>query len=269
MDGKATLNPKIPTQGKELTYSSYLKVKELLELQNPIAQPAAHDEPLFIIIHQVYELWFKLVLFELRSLIQSLESNNLIACFHTLKRVSEIFKVLVQQLNILETMTPTDFNKFRSNLNPASGFQSLQFRELEIISGASIEEYRKFAPLEPEWLPKLSELAQEGNLPQSFKKLLVQRKLVTTLDADAVRTGLLEIYQNPKHHDLRSLCEAFIDYDEQLLLWRFRHVQMVERMIGMKKGTGGSLGVAYLTQTLSKRFFPELWELRTHLSPGY
>jgi tryptophan 2,3-dioxygenase len=263
------LNPKIPSPEKELTYSSYLKVKELLSLQNPIAKPEAHDELLFIIIHQVYELWFKLVLFELKSLIQSLGNNDLIACFHTLKRVSAIFKVLVQQLDILETMTPTDFNKFRSNLNPASGFQSLQFRELEILSGASIEDYKKFAPLEPEWLPKLDELQSQGNLGEAFKNLLLQRKIITDTKPDSIRKGLLQIYQDPKHHDLQNLCEALMDYDEQLLLWRFRHVQMVERMIGMKRGTGGSLGVAYLSQTLSKRFFPELWEIRTHLSPGY
>lgn len=263
------MNPKIPVPGKELTYSSYLKVKELLELQTPIAKPEAHDELLFIVIHQVYELWFKLILFELRSLIPTIKNGNLIASFHTLKRISEIFKVLVQQLDILETMTPTDFNKFRSNLNPASGFQSLQFRELEIISGASVEDYQKFAPLAPEWLPKLQDLAHEGNLPGALKSLLLNKKLITKTDADSMRIGLLEVYQNPKHHDIQALCEALMDYDEQLLLWRFRHVQMVERMIGMKKGTGGSLGVSYLAQTLNKKFFPELWEVRTHLSAGY
>lgn len=267
--GKATLNPKIPSPEKELTYSSYLKIKELLSLQNPIATPEAHDELLFIIIHQVYELWFKLILFELKSLILSLGNNDLISSFHTFKRVSAIFKVLIQQLDVLETMTPTDFNKFQSNLNPASGFQSLQFRELEILSGASIEDYKKFAPLEPEWLPKLNQLQSHGSLSETFKNLLLKRKLITQIDSDLIQKALLEIYQNPKHHDLQTLCEALMDYDEQLLLWRYRHVQMVERMIGMKRGTGGSLGVAYLSQTLSKRFFPALWEIRTHLSPGY
>ncbi len=268
-DGKAILNPKIPSPNKELTYSSYLKVEELLSLQTPLSQPVAHDELLFIVIHQVYELWFKLVLFELRSLISYLEKDNLIQSFHALKRVSEIFKVLIQQLDILETMTPTDFNKFRSSLNPASGFQSLQFRELEIISGANIADYQKFAPLAPEWLPKLQELANQGNLPEAFKNLLLKRKITEDLSPDKLRKGLLEIYQNPTHQDLQTLCEALLSYDEQLSLWRFRHVQMVERMIGMKKGTGGSLGVSYLAQTLTKRFFPELWELRTHLSNGY
>ena len=269
MGGKATLNPKIPSPEKDLTYSSYLKVNELLSLQKPIAQPEAHDELLFIVVHQVYELWFKLILFEIKSLIKSMEQGELINCFHTLKRVSEIFKVLVQQLDILETMTPTDFNKFRSNLNPASGFQSLQFRELEIMSGASIEEYRKFSPLAPEWLPKLQQLSSQGSIPEALKFLLIKRKIISQPNPQGMREGLLEIYQNSEHQDLRTLCEALIDYDEKLLLWRFRHVQMVERMIGMKKGTGGSLGVSYLAQTLSKRFFPELWEVRTHLSPGY
>jgi tryptophan 2,3-dioxygenase len=260
------LNPKIPSPEKELTYSSYLKVKDLLSLQKPLSNPVAHDELLFIVIHQVYELWFKLVLFELGSLVSFLEKDELIKSFHSLKRVSEIFKVLVQQLDILETMTPTDFNKFRSNLNPASGFQSLQFRELEIISGANLSDYQKFAPLEPEWMGKLQELNNKGNLSQSFKNLLLKRKVVEDLSPEKLQAGLLEIYQNPKHQDLQVLCEALLSYDEQLSLWRFRHVQMVERMIGMKKGTGGSLGVSYLTQTLTKRYFPELWELRTHLS---
>jgi len=269
VDGKAILNPKMPSGDKDLTYSSYLKVKELLSLQKPLTNPPAHDELLFIVIHQVYELWFKLILFELRSLIVSLEKDHLIESFHILKRVSEVLKVLVQQLDILETMTPTDFNKFRSNLNPASGFQSIQFRELEIISGASVEDYKKFAALEPEWLPKLEELKGAGNLPDAFKKLLLKRKVIQSMSEDHMREGLLTVYNQPQHRDLQSLCESLIQYDEQLSLWRFRHVQMVERMIGMKKGTGGSLGVSYLAQTLSKRFFPELWDLRTHLSSGY
>jgi tryptophan 2,3-dioxygenase len=241
-------------------------VKELLSLQKPLSSPVAHDELLFIVIHQVYELWFKLVLFELKSLISSLEKDELIKCFHRLKRISEIFRVLVQQLDVLETMTPTDFNKFRSNLNPASGFQSLQFRELEIMSGANIADYQKFAPLEPEWLHKLKDLTDEGNLSKAFQNLLLKRKVVEDLSPDKIREGILEIYQNPNHQELQALCEALLSYDEQLSLWRFRHVQMVERMIGMKKGTGGSLGVSYLAQTLSKRFFPEIWEVRTHLS---
>ncbi len=263
---KATLNPKIPLNDKGLTYSSYLKVKELISLQNPLTTPVAHDELLFIVIHQVYELWFKLTIFELKSLIANLDQDNLIQSFHILKRVSEIFKVLVQQLDILETMTPTDFNKFRDNLNPASGFQSLQFRELEIISGANIADYQRFATLEPEWMSNLSQLTTAGNLPQSFKNFLLKRNLISDQSHENILAGLLEIYRNPKHQQVQTLCEALIGYDEQLSLWRFRHVQMVERMIGMKKGTGGSLGVSYLAQTLSKRFFPELWELRTHLS---
>jgi tryptophan 2,3-dioxygenase len=267
--GKVNLNPKIPSPDKGVTYSSYLKVDGLLSLQKPLSLPIAHDEMLFIIIHQVYELWFKLTLFELKSLIAAIEEDNLIQCFHILKRVSEIFKVLVQQLDILETMTPTDFNKFRSNLNPASGFQSLQFRELEIISGAEISDYEKFAPLSPEWLPKLKELSSQITLSVAFKSLLLRRKMISGLTPEQIREGLLKVYTDPNHREIQTLCESLISYDEQLTLWRFRHVQMVERMIGMKKGTGGSLGVSYLSQTLTKRFFPELWEVRTHLSQGY
>ena len=271
------LNPKVPNPApnlaphlpkelqKELTYSSYLKVKELTSLQAPLAKPAAHDELLFIVIHQVYELWFKLLLHEIHVLMSSMRDNKLILSFHILRRVSEIFKVLIQQLDVLETMTPTDFNQFRSNLNPASGFQSLQFRELEIISGANVKDYEKFAPLEPEWKPRLSQLANQSNLHQTFLQLLKSRGLVKSDSTEECQTALLQVYEKDSHLELRSLCEGLIGYDEQISLWRFRHVQMVERMIGMKRGTGGSLGVNYLRQTLARRFFPELWEVRTHL----
>lgn len=251
---------------KDLTYASYLKVKELTSLQEPLAKPAAHDELLFIVIHQVYELWFKLVLFEVESLIGYIKKNELISAFHVLGRVKEIFRVLIQQLDVLETMTPVEFNKFRSHLNPASGFQSLQFRELEIASGADIKEYDKFSPLEPEWKPKLQELSKRTNLHGTFIELLKSRNLIVNSTPEEVNKALLNIYETEKHPDLRSLCEGLLSYDEQISLWRFRHVQMVERMIGMKRGTGGSLGAPYLKQTLTKRFFPELWDIRTQMT---
>lgn len=250
---------------KELTYSSYLKVKEILSLQKPLSEPVAHDELLFITIHQVYELWFKQILFEMDALIGHLEKGNFVCTFRGLNRITTIFRVLIQQVDILETMTPVDFNAFRSHLNPASGFQSLQFRELELVLGADKSEYDKFAQLEPEWKTQLSERIAKRNLRDTFFATLEKQGHIKSRAENEVTAAIQKIYENEKHATLRDLSEALIGLDEQVLLWRFRHVQMVERMIGMKKGTGGSLGVAYLQSTLRKKYFPELWHARTQM----
>ena len=252
-----------------LTYSSYLKVSELISLQRPLSDPPAHDEMLFIVIHQAYELWFKQILFELPALIRHLEINDFLMSFRILDRVCEIFRVLIQQVDILETMTPVEFNRFRSNLNPASGFQSFQFREFELLAGADPEEYQKFFDLEPEWKNKLTARANKTNLRDAFFGVLERRGLLQSRKAEAVVSTVLNIYiDHTSEPELQRLCEHFIQFDEQVSLWRFRHVQMVERMIGMKSGTGGSLGVAYLKTTLRKRFFPELWDARTGMNGG-
>jgi tryptophan 2,3-dioxygenase len=246
----------------KLTYSSYLKVDGLLKLQEPLSTPVAHDELLFIIIHQVYELWFKQILFELDDVPSNLAKGDIIRCIRRLERVSEVMRVLISQIDVLETMTPMEFNRFRSHLNPASGFQSLQFRELEILCGADAAEYDRFAQINPEWKGKLDTRRAKANLRTAFFDLLRTEKLIQS--EDQVPQALVEIYSAAKPDStIRSLCEGLIKLDEQIALWRFRHVQMVERMIGMKPGTGGSMGVAYLKTTLSKRFFPELWQART------
>lgn len=250
---------------KDLTYTSYLKVNELLDLQKPLSSPVAHDELLFIVIHQVYELWFKQVLFELDKLIIHLGEENHIAAFRNLNRVATIFKTLVQQVDILETMTPVDFNKFRAHLNPASGFQSLQFRELELVAGADKSEYDKFSELQPEWKTKLTERLAKKNLRQAFIELLQKNNLLKESTPEALVNSVQQIYSDADKGLYRDLCESLIGFDELIQLWRFRHVQMVERMIGMKRGTGGSLGVAYLQSTLKKKFFPELWQARTQM----
>ena len=249
-----------------LTYSKYLKVDELLRLQQPLSEPMAHDEMLFILIHQVYELWFKLILFETRTLIQKLDVDDVISCYRLLDRICEILKVLVQQIDILETMSPVEFNVFRTHLNPASGFQSLQFRELEILSGLPIKEFDYLHALEPEWKNRVQELGGERSLKKAFAELLIRKELITS-EAELGK-GISEIYSEQCEPELHNLCEQLLTYDELFSLWRFRHVQMVERMIGMKKGTGGSLGVFYLQSTLKRRFFPELWEVRTELGSG-
>ncbi len=246
----------------KLTYTSYLKVDGLLKLQEPLSKPVAHDELLFIIIHQVYELWFKQILFELDDVPGHLAKGDVIRCIRRLERVAEIMRILISQVDVLETMTPMEFNRFRSHLNPASGFQSLQFRELEILCGADAAEHDRFAQINPEWKGKLETRRAKPTLRKAFFDLLRTENLIQT--DEQVPQALVEIYHAAKPDStIRSLCEGLIKLDEQIALWRYRHVQMVERMIGMKPGTGGSMGVAYLKTTLSKRFFPELWQART------
>lgn len=258
------------TSKNKLTYNSYLKVKELIGLQEPLSEPSAHDEMLFIVIHQVYELWFKLILFELTNVVQNLKQDRFLQVFHSMERVSEIFRVLVQQLDVLETMTPVEFNRFRSKLNPASGFQSLQFRELELLSGAKISDYEPLRAVEPEWVESLSKRPETPTLRDTFFETLIRhKKLKDKSSKEEISKALVLVYNEEPRSELQTLCEFFIRYDELISLWRFRHVQMVERMIGMRKGTGGSLGVPYLESTLRKRYFPELWEVRTHLGSAY
>lgn len=232
----AGANTPAPHPLNKLTYSSYLKVPELISLQQPLSEPVAHDELLFIIVHQTYELWFKQVLYEMETLICFVLEDELTRGFRLLGRISEIFQVLIQQISVLETMTPVEFNQFRSHLNPASGFQSFQFRELEILSGADPKAYAGLMNLNPEWKAKLSGRLRDLSLRGAFIQLLAKRGLLPGRDPADLPKAILEIYHDKKHGDLYSLCEHLIRYDEQFGLWRFRHVQMVERMIGMKKG---------------------------------
>jgi tryptophan 2,3-dioxygenase len=259
---------KAPAPNDPLTYSRYLRVKELIALQQPLSDPPAHDEMLFIVIHQVYELWFRQILHELEAFITTINQDRILVATRMLERVSEIFRVLIQQVDVLETMTPVEFNRFRSKLNPASGFQSFQFRELELIAGADPAEYQRFFALEPEWRTRLEQRSARPTLRSAFVSLLVRKGLVgAEASPEAIEAAVLTIYEK-ELVALESLCEALIRFDEQIALWRYRHMQMVERMIGRKKGTGGSLGVAYLETTLRKRYFPELWAARTHMGAG-
>ncbi len=253
-----------------LSYGSYLRVDELIALQTPLSNPPAHDELLFIVVHQTYELWFKQVLFEMRALITRLGEGEILAAYRLLDRICGIFRVLVQQIDVLETMTPVEFNRFRDGLNPASGFQSKQFRELELVMGAPEADLTKFFKMNPEWKDSVAEQLSQPTLRAAFLDLLLAEKLILAPESDQIVAAVLRIYQEPRLSALHNLCEYLIGLDEQILLWRFRHVQMVERMIGMKPGTGGSLGVQYLQQTLQKKFFRELWDARNGMgSPAY
>jgi len=257
---------------KAVSYGSYLKVPELLDLQARLSDPPQHDEMLFIVIHQVFELWFREMLHEVDAVRIDLEAGRARQATRLYRRLIEIQRVLLQQIAVLETMTPNDFNKFRDLLNPASGFQSVQFRELEFVSGVKDDRYLKMVTLEPRERERLERRLAEPTLYDAFDDLLSARNLVPGSargDVDARLAALKTVYDDPERHDdLYQLCEAMIEYDENFQLWRYHHMRMVERMIGRKKGTGGSDGVGYLAGTLDKRCFPELWEVRTLLTGG-
>jgi tryptophan 2,3-dioxygenase len=264
----------LPDSEQKLTYGGYLQVEELLRLQQLRSDPAQHDETLFIVIHQVYELWFKQLLHELDRLLQHLDRDEVLGATRLLRRCTEIQQVLVAQLRVLETMTPMDFLSFRDHLMPASGFQSAQFREIEFVSGLKDEQFARFELLsEPERERLRGRLARPSLRDAAFA-LLRRRGFDAPApddagaDAEARRiAAVAELYRDAeRHYDVFLLAEALIEYDELLSQWRFRHVQMVERVIGGARGTGGSEGAGYLRGTMSRRCFPELWAARTELS---
>jgi len=239
--------------GRRLSYESYLHIPELLALQSGLTE--AHDELLFIVVHQVYELWFKVLIDELESARASIQSEELRAARHALARVKVIEDLLVEQVAVLETMAPQDFLTFRSELAPASGFQSVQFREIEFLSGLKDAGYIKALDGEGDARARLQRRLDQPSLHDVFSALLKRRGVTVS---DLYR-------QADRNADLLELAEALLDHDEGFRLWRLRHVEMVSRQIGDKPGTGGSTGVRYLQSTLSKRFFPELWEVRSQL----
>ncbi len=264
-----------PKQG--LTYGRYLRVPELLELQQPASSPAHHDEPLFIVIHQVYELWFKLMLHEVDSAVSHLAADAVAEGTRLLRRVVEIQRLLIYQVRILETMRPQDFLGFRYHLNPASGFQSVQFRELEFLLGIKDTELPGRLLCDPSERTRLAARLQAPSLGDTLDALLERRGLGTPApgkqpaESEWRLAALVRVYAEPATFgDLLALCEVLVDIDECLALWRAHHVQMVERMIGVRRGTGGSEGVTYLRTTLPKRAFPDLWRVRGELGqdPG-
>ena len=263
----------------ELTYNNYLKVEELLDLQQCKSNPAHHDETLFIIIHQAYELWFKQILHEMASAIVAMKQRQLLQAYRVMDRVVKILRLLVSQIHILETMAPADFLKFRDTLNPASGFQSIQFREIEFLAGLRDGQFLNVFKNWPEYTERLQARLDGPNLRNSFYSLLKAEgyaipDTMTTIGptvTDEIRSeviaALRTIYQNPDRElRLYLLSESLVEFDEYLLLWRHHHRLTVERVIGGRHGTGGSSGVKYLESTTSKRCFPLLWEVRTYLT---
>ena len=256
----------------ELNYAAYLKLAQLLDLQEPRSQPEEHDEMLFIVIHQVYELWFKLLLHELERIKQDFSANDLFRAIAGFKRIRTVMKTLVGQLDILETMTPMSFSGFRDRLETASGFQSVQYRELEFVLGYKRGEVVKGHPAGSPARRKLEARLRDRSVVDHFYDFLAHRGVTippeirdrdVTLGAvadDRVQEGLYRLYR--EQPDAAILLELMIDFDEGQQEWRYRHVKLTERTIGNKIGTGGSSGVDFLKGTLFKSFFPDLWAIR-------
>jgi len=266
-------------EGALLTYGSYLRLPQLLDAQHLESDPPAHDELLFITIHQVYELWFQQLLHEVEAvrdaLLETAQQNDagvteggdrLWWARHLMNRVHVIERVLVQQIDVLETMTPQDFLEFRQRLAPASGFQSVQFRELEFISGAKDEAFlRRFKGLTEAEEASLRRRLAEPSLWEAFTGLLASRGLDVE-DDTALTASLRRVaHDRATYGDVWAMAEALILHDELAAAWRARHVVMVERMIGSKTGTGGSTGAAYLRGRLELKYYPLLWDLRSAL----
>ena len=258
---------------KSLHYASYLALEEVLGAQRPRSDE--HDEVLFIVVHQVYELWFKQLLHELAYLQRMLEESNTAQALFTLKRVLTILKLVVAQIDVIETMTPTQFLSFRDRLESASGFQSAQFRALEAVLGRRdprvlnayeegsaehqlVEEAMRGRSVYDSFLRYLA--ASGYDLPS---EVLERDVALPWEESPAVHDAILAAYRDDD--EAAVVCERMIDLDEGFQEWRYRHVKMVERTIGGRKGTGGSAGAAYLRTTLSRPFFPELWTVRDDL----
>jgi len=269
-------------RGEQLTYSSYLKVPELLQLQHPQSSPQHHDELLFIIVHQTYELWFRELLHDLDAVVANLRAagktpasrDEVYEAARLLRRCTEITRVLVEQFTILETMLPTHFLAFRGKLEPASGFQSEQFRELEFLCGLKDEKMLRYHRPTPEAHAQLERRLREPSLHDVFfdalramGKLQVADNATERVHFDARARAILSLYRDERNHrDWIDVCERLTEFDELVVSWRLRHIQLVERVIGVRMGTGGSTGSSYLRHTLDKKFFPELWEARTLLT---
>lgn len=261
---------------RAVTYGSYLAIDELLALQRPRSEGPEHDEMLFIVIHQVYELWFKEILHEIDQVMRWLDAGDATRAQHTLKRILTILKVLVAQLDILETMTPLEFQSFRERLEAASGFQSDQFRQLEFVLGHKSAAAINRFPEGSRARMALHERFEARTLWDAFVHYLAWRgKYSVPADvlardvrlpvgpSESFQHALIEVYRTDATD--AGLCERLVDLDEGLQEWRYRHVKMVQRTIGARPGTGGSSGAAYLATTLMQPLFPDLWAIRSRL----
>jgi tryptophan 2,3-dioxygenase len=258
-----------------LTYASYLHLDELLSLQQPRSTPPEHDEMLFIVAHQVFELWFKLQLHELEKACDDFHRDQVAGATSTFKRARTIMKTMVEQIDILETLTPMSFNSFRDRLETASGFQSVQFREFEFLLGYKRADMLHFhTPGTPEY-ERLQRRLREPSVVDCFYDLLEKHGVtipdelrrrpaeLPSVPSPVVQDGILRLYKSDPQ--MEYLFEMMTDFDEGFQEWRYRHIKLVERTIGSKHGTGGSLGVEFLKKSLFHPFFADLWAIRHKL----
>ncbi len=260
MTGKARKSaPSAPkSTGDEVTYPSYLALDELLSLQRPRSQPEHPDELLFIIVHQASELWFKLILHELNALVALLEARDTLGALTSVRRVNALVHIVSGQLAALETLPPQRFAQFRGYLGTSSGSQSVQFRAIEAMSGMRDPHFLQVLRQHGEIAPLVKDALARPTLQQLFDDLL-----------EAHNVTIEQIYAETDQRPLQMLAEGLLEYEQGFGMWRFLHVQLVERIIGpATSGTGGTLGSKYLQKTISQRFFPKLWEVRSRFFKG-
>lgn len=261
-----------------LTYDRYLGLDRLLSSQQPLSDPPHHDELLFIIQHQTSELWMKLIIHELQAALRNLRADRIDPCLKVLARIKHIQKQLFEQWAVLETLTPSEYIEFRHVLGPASGFQSLQYRTIEFLLGNKNADMLAVFAYDPAQQATLAEALATPSLYDEFLRFLaraghavperlLQRDVTLPHERDPQLVPVFErIYRNPRQFwDAYHLCEQLVDVEEAFQLWRFRHLKTVERVIGYRRGTGGSSGVGFLKKALDLTFFPELLEVRTVL----
>jgi tryptophan 2,3-dioxygenase len=264
--GETWDGPRFGEQGGLLTYGAYLRLPELLDQQRAESDPPAHDELLFITIHQVYELWFQLLLAELSDARDRMLAGESYLPRVRLERCLAIERVLIAQVDVIDTMTPQDFLAFRTKLAPASGFQSAQFREIEFLSGLKDPGYvQRFRGLTSAERDQLTRRLEEPSLWDAYLDVLRQASFAVETPEERVVSLRTIAHDRAAYGPLWDLAEALVDHDQAWSLWRARHVLMAERQIGTKPGTGGSAGGAYLRSRTDLRFYPELWELRSQL----
>jgi len=265
----------------KLTYSGYLDLPRLLSAQHPLSEPAHHDEMLFIIQHQTSELWFKLILHELTAAMDALRADHLDPCFKILARVKQVLQQLIGQWAVLETLTPSEYAEFRGTLGRASGFQSPQYRKLEFLLGNKNRELIKVFAHEPALHAELTAALESPSLYDEFLMYLHRQGFDLPAESlqrdwsrpyqprDGVVAALRRVYEDTESYwPAYDMCEKLMDLEGQFQMWRFRHMKTVERIIGHKRGTGGSSGVAFLKRALDIQFFPELIQVRTELGTG-
>jgi len=261
-----------------LSYSDYLDLDTLLSAQHPLSRPAHHDEMLFIIQHQTSELWFKLIIHELREVMDQIRQDRLMPCFKILARIKQVQLQLFNQWSVLETLTPSEYAQFRHVFGHASGFQSAQFREVEFMLGNKDAACLSVFEHEAEVHDRLERVLRSPSIYDEFIRYLgrqghavpgerVERDWSEAYEQHpGVVAVFKEIYEDTdRYWEAYDMCEKLVDVEQNFQLWRFRHLKTVERIIGYKRGTGGSSGVAFLRKALDFRLFPELIDVRTYI----